>query len=538
MKRLLQKMSSAFSRLVAPYPANPKVGLFRGALLSPRPALLDGAESCALAIESVPDPFYFALFGAIVAEMNQHRRAVGELIVVRATSGAIGVGWRAWLMRSVPMTWILSTQWVRAFSGLVDRVAYRSHSWAHPLHDLADWLRSVALWWRVRHQPGDFTLEIRGIAVGDLISDTYLRFRPSPRFDAADPFVLRLIWQSHCAIRCAQRYFQRKAPALYLTSYSTYLEHGIPVRVALQEGIRVLSFGSLTRFHKELTLHDWYHTANCDQYRSTFDALENKDERLAEAEQQLRTRMSGGIDAATSYMKVSAYADSGNAVPTDVGGAVIVFLHDFYDSPHIYPDIIFGDFWNWACFTIDSLSSAGIPFYLKPHPNQVELSSNVLEELRARYPTARFLPQGVTNTQLADAGMACGVTVYGTIAHELAYLGVPTVACARHPHIAFEFCRTARSKDEYEALLRSATQFPVDAKLMRREALAFYYMHNLYGEAEDLELRTRFVALWKLCQSAASPADALLEALSRLRQSPRFGRSVLEMTRMNNHADH
>jgi len=325
---------------------------------------------------------------------------------------------------------------------------------------------------------------------------------------------------------------------LYLTSYSTYLEHGIPVRVALQEGIRVLSFGSLTRFHKELTLQDWYHTANCDQYRSTFDALANKDERLAEAEQQLRTRMSGGIDAATSYMKVSAYTSSGNAVPADVGGAVIVFLHDFYDSPHIYPDIVFGDFWNWACFTIDSLSSAGIPFYLKPHPNQVELSSNVLEQLRARYPTARFLPQGVTNTQLADAGMACGVTVYGTIAHELAYLGVPTVACARHPHIAFEFCRTARSKDEYEALLRSATELPVDAKLMRREALAFYYMHNLHGEAEDLELRARFIALWKLCQSASSPADALLEALSRLRQSPRFGRSVLEMTRMNDHADH
>ena len=95
-------------------------------------------DSRVLAIQSVEDPFYFALFGAILDEANRHRRAVGELVVVRAMSGAIGVDWRAWVRRSVPMTWILSTQWVRAFAGLIDRVAYRSHSWGHPLRDLVD----------------------------------------------------------------------------------------------------------------------------------------------------------------------------------------------------------------------------------------------------------------------------------------------------------------------------------------------------------------------------------------------------------------
>jgi hypothetical protein len=320
---------------------------------------VEGSQSRALAIQSVEDPFYFALFGAIVAEIRKHRPAVAELVVVRAISGGVGVGWGARLRRSVPVTWILSTQWVRAFAGLADRVAFRSHSWSDPLRDIADGLRSVALWLRLRRQPAAFRLRIDGVQVDDLLTDSYLRFRPAPRFEPADPFVLRLIWQAHRAIRRARRYFRRRAPELYLTSYSTYLEHGIPVRVALQEGIRVFSFGSLNHFWKQLTVNDWFHTANCERYRVLFESLPDQERRLDEAERQLRTRLSGGIDAATSYMRVSAYAESSARVPDDLQGSVVVFLHDFYDSPHIYPDIVFDDFWSWACFTIDTLSRAG-----------------------------------------------------------------------------------------------------------------------------------------------------------------------------------
>jgi hypothetical protein len=500
-----------------------------------RPSTARGART--IAIQLVEDPFYYALFGAIVAEIRRHQQATAELVVVRAISGAIGLGIRPWLLRSVPMTWIMSTKWVRAYAGIADRVAYRSHSWRHPWQDLVDLFRSFSVWRRVRTCDGrdDFALDILGVPVGDLISDTYLRFRPSPRFDAADPFVLRLIWQAHCAIRRARRYFRERVPMLYLTSYTTYLEHGVPVRVALQEDIRVCSFGSLNRFHKELTLQDWFHTANCDAYRSDFAALDRQEQRLAEAEQQLRTRLSGGIDSATSYMKVSAYATSGQAVPDDIAGAVVVFLHDFYDSPHVYPDIIFGDFWRWACFTIDTLSAAGINFYLKPHPNQVQLSSDVLDQLRALYPQARYISQGLTSAQLAAAGLACGVTVYGTIAHELAYLGVPTIGCARHPHTSLDFCRTARSKSEYAALLRSTTSLPFDAATMRRQALCFYYMHNLHGDADELELRSRLTALWKACQDPDSSQDELLAALAELRQSPAFEQRVSKMLEVNSH---
>ena len=150
------------------------------------------------------------------------------------------------------------------------------------------------------------------------------------------------------------------------------------------------------------------------------------------------------------------------------------------------------------------------------------MSSAVLDDLRAACPGVEFLPQGVSNVQLARAGMACGVTVYGTVAHELAYLGVPSIACARHPHHAFDFCRTARSRDQYAAFLASPRVQPLEPQAMRAQALQFYYMHNLHGDAAQRSLRSDFVAFWKLCQAPASPDEDLLQAFQRLRESDAF----------------
>jgi hypothetical protein len=481
-----------------------------------------------VAIQAVEDALYFGLFGVIAAEIRRQHGIGAEAVVIRATSGAIGTGFMAWLRRSLPVTWLMTSQWVRALRPLVDRVGLRSESWAHPVADLVDAWRSRRLWQQARQSSDDFSLEIDGVLMGDLIVDSYLRFRPSPRFDVHDPFVLALIRQAHRATRRARRYFRRSPPRLYLSSYTTYVEHGVPVRVALQEGVPVYSFASLNRFEKRLSPSDWHHTTNCERYREVFESLDRQSERRAEAEAQLQRRLSGGIDAATSYMKVSAYA-GGAELPDRLKGAVVVFLHDFYDSPHIFYDLVFADFWRWASFTMETLERAGIPFFLKPHPNQVSLSGSALSELQAAYPTMRLLPVKATNAQLAEAGIACGVTVYGTVAHELAYLGIPSIGCARHPHSSFDFCRTARSVAEYEALLRASTRLPADRESMRRQALEFYYMHNLHGTADDLELRQRFVTLWKVCHDpSASPQDTQ-SALAALRDSPAFARRIASM---------
>jgi hypothetical protein len=522
MKNFLAFAVTTVHRLMSLYPVDRMVKPFRSVLLARIDDKKYSSESERIAVQVVEAPFYYGLLGLMAAEIRRQSDYSSDAVVIRASSGAIGMGWAAWIRRSILINWLMTSQWVRALHPVIARVGLRCESWAHPINDSIDAWRSRKIWQHIRQQEGDLHLIIDGVQVGDLVIDSYLRFRPSPKFNVDDPFVLQLIRQTHRSVRRARRYFSEYKPKLYLTSYSTYIEHGVPVRVALQEGVRVYSFGSLNLFDKRLTIVDSYHSVNCEQYAEIFASLSEHERRRTEAETQLRIRLSGGIDPATSYMKTSAYAGVEANIPEGLDGAAVIFLHDFYDSPHVYPDLLFSDFWRWAVFTIDTLDKAGIKYFLKPHPNQIALSGSALEDLLKIYPSARILLSTVTNTQLAKAGIACGVTAYGTVAHELAYLGVPTIACARHPHTAFEFCRTARNLSEYVELISGANTMPIDPQHMRMQALEFYYMHNLYGSPEDLELRQQFVGLWRECQDPLSDVISAQSKLAALRDSPAF----------------
>jgi hypothetical protein len=118
------------------------------------------------------------------------------------------------------------------------------------------------------------------------------------------------------------------------------------------------------------------------------------------------------------------------------------------------------------------------------------------------------------------------VTVYGTVAHELAYLGVPTIACARHPHYTFDFCRTARTREEYKGMLESYGVMPQPKLEMQRQALAFYYMHNLHGEGDQSALRQAFVNLWKACNVGEISEGSVMQCFRALVSLPAFERFV------------
>lgn len=482
-----------------------------------------------IAIQLVQDRLSFLLFGALAWKLRAHGIHHVDALAVGSVNGAMGTGWRAEKIRSAPITKLVMDRWLRAFGDTVDGIGYRSTTWCHPLADMVDWIRAGRHWLKLQNCPDIASYAINGIQVGDLVIDSYLRFRPAPAFAATDPFVRRLLWQALRDIRVSTRYFRRAHPYLYLTLYSTYLEHGIPARVALKNGVNVWSFGNSHTFGKKLTLEDSYHATNTSSYRQIFDSLDNQNERLEAARAQLEIRLSGGIDAGTRYMKKSAYANNSMPVPNGLDGAVVVFLHDFYDSPHVYADLVFDDFWQWICFTIETLQQAGITFFIKPHPNQIALSDAALGRLKKEYPNLHWLDSGISNTNLAKAGIACGVTVYGTVAHELAYLHVPSIGCARHTHHAFDFCQTAKNRDEYRYLLRSPSTRPITNEEMRRQALAFYYMHNLYGTDSEKQIRHALAEFRRSCHSPQSDEREILSRLNELMALPGSDRICEDM---------
>ena len=89
-----------------------------------------------------------------------------------------------------------------------------------------------------------------------------------------------------------------------------------------------------------------------------------------------------------------------------------------------------------------------------------------------KYRNINWLDIQTNNKFLSEADISCGITVYGTISHELAFMGIPSIGAARHPHHSFNFCRTAKSKEEYTKLLETHDQMPID-KEDREQALKF-----------------------------------------------------------------
>ena len=480
---------------------------------------LSGAPT--VLIQCVEDYFYFALFGKIAAGL----RACGSIRVdqycPRSLRQNSSLSLRQFFWNSIGQNWLSDWKWRRLYGAFTDRAVYRATGWVFPWTALRLWWTAWRLWRGLRNVDELAQLRVMDIWIGDLVIDSYIRFKPAPTPAVNDPYLLIVIRQALKDIYKADQYFRRNRPAMLLTSYTTYIQHGVAARVAVRRGIPVRAFSNLQDFATEITCNDVWHTRDGKAYKKDFFMLPDQAGKIASAEKQLNNRMAGRIDAATSYMKASAYGRTDGA-EFDVKGMPVIFLHDFYDSVHVYRWITFHDFWTWVCFTIDTLQAAEIPFAIKPHPNQVTGSSDIIDRLLAKYPNLILVPSGVANDQLAKGGMACAITVYGTVASEMAFMGIPTVSCGDNPHISFDFCRTARTSEEYAKLLLDCRSLPAVPIEMHRESCIFYYMHNLHLAPEEEQLKDKMTELRRrifFVESTPSPQE-IIDAASEFASGP------------------
>ena len=477
-------------------------------------------------IEAVDSLFFFNLLGTVVTGL----RGTRDVRVSRWASASFNVGAslsaKNFISGQFNKYFLSRVRWGRLYDALCDLPGARADHWRAPWIEVRCLRRAWGLFRGLRGKGELAALTVDGIRIGDLVIDTYLRFRPTVEVRLDDTYLFWVICQALKDIEGARAYFQRARPALYLSTYTTYVQHGLPVRVAIAMDIPTWSFANGQEFGTRLTRGHQLQSRRCADYAADFARLDNQEERLAQADAFLGGRISGIADTATSTMR-SAYELRTHDVP-DVRGAAVVFLHDFYDSPHIYHWMVFHDFWEWTCTTLEILQDAGLPFVLKPHPSQSAESRRDLERLKQKFPRARFISADVSNRQLVEAGMACAVTVYGSVAAEMAYMGVPSIACGDNPHVSFDAFHRAHDQDEYRTLLRGFPALPRDAERLRRQACAFYYMHNMNNTADVLELRDRMFEFYvyiikKLeAERAAFDPQAMATIFARLENAAGF----------------
>ena len=82
---------------------------------------------------------------------------------------------------------------------------------------------------------------------------------------------------------------------------------------------------------------------------------------------------------------------------------VVIFLHCFFDSPHVYRNMLYSDFYEWIGDTLKVASEVSkqgkIDFYVKPHPNGIEGNDEIVEQLKVQFPAIHFINKNVSNKQ-------------------------------------------------------------------------------------------------------------------------------------------
>jgi hypothetical protein len=329
-------------------------------------------------------------------------------------------------------------------------------------------------------------LQIERVPVGTLIYDTYLRRYRQETLPLKSWGLLWILVQAQVIARRTRQYFSMHEVVSLFPGDVAYLYSGIVARTAILQGIPTYSVVESPCRLQPMDL-SFYRRVPFWHYRERFAALSPEEQGVAkiQAAKLIEARLGGNTDESMAYMRESAFAeqsDDKRALMHTDRPKILVLLHDFFDSPHIYRHMLFADFWEWICFTLEHASRTDFEWYVKPHPNGLPGNDRIVNRLKARFPRIHFIDPKTSNRQLIDEGLAAVFSVYGSAGHEFPYLGIPVVMAGDNPHIAYDFTFTPKTQEEYRRLIHQAGEIICAAE--PDQLREFYYMHYCHYQSE------------------------------------------------------
>jgi len=342
---------------------------------------------------------------------------------------------------------------------------------------------ALKLWRKLKSKQDLLELKYEGILIGDLVYCSYLSRFKSATVDIHNRKLITIIQGALEIHHACINYVATNNVKCLLIYHAVYIQHGILVRLALKHNINVIIISNYGKFGIRKLTSDYYvQTANHHLYREDFKKLSDKSACLEQGHIALKNRFSGIIDNGTKYMQQSAYANIGKykepVLKKTRNQRVIIFLHCFFDSPHIYKWMLFPDFYEWLNFTLDTLSKTNHDIYIKPHPNGRDGNDEIIQSFIEKYPSVNYIEKTVSNVQLINEGFNAAVTVYGTLGHEFPYFNIPVIAAGDNPQATYSFCNTPKSLEEYESHLLNISQ--LNKSFDKNEIAEFYYMHYIH----------------------------------------------------------
>ena len=354
-------------------------------------------------------------------------------------------------------------------------------------------------------------LKLNNIVIGDLIIDTYIRFRNIQTIEFKDFFLKKIIKKFIISQKLIHRSIEKFKPEIFISNFSNY-SNGVVVRTALKENIKVFCTGDTMSYLKKLSKKDSSTHTSYKNFKNLFKNLRSKDKKLKKSRIELKKRFSGVKDEAFFYMKKNPYRKSSKKLKFKTDG--VLFLHDFFDTPHHFKSMIFMDFYDWAIYSLNIIRKNKLNIAVKPHPNSIYQNKVVIEKLKKMFPEIRWIDPSLTNSYLFKSGIKFGISVYGTVLYELAYHNlVPIASTPYHPTYNYDVVYTPKNKNDYSNLLINSNKLKLK-KNLKKKIEEFYYMWTFYNH--DAIIKTgREIKLKNIDFSKSNSLDEYFKRLTQ-----------------------
>ncbi|QEA40059.1 hypothetical protein FGL86_13885 [Pistricoccus aurantiacus] len=338
--------------------------------------------------------------------------------------------------------------------------------------------------------------KVHNVEVGRAVYDTYLRVTKSVTVDLESPRLRQLLDEAILLLCVSERFFSENKVKCLILGHSVYNSWQVISDVGINHGAKVyVTFNSrfppLHAVHENRGLQTLDHT----KYRKIFSQLP-KEERFnckKQGKELIENRLKGVLDDGVVYMAKSAYSSNSENLTLELkpGRRPLVFmLHAFSDSPHIYKDMVFPDFWEWIVQSLDFIRDRELTkkyeVYLKPHPNRFGYEDKFISQLDNMYDFINILDDDFNNKKLVEFHPAAIVSVYGSVAAEFTTMGTPVILCGDNPTSAYDFAFNSDDKDSYFNLIKNADFLKVDESKIN-QVYEFMYMHYIYNSKMSFE---------------------------------------------------
>ena len=298
--------------------------------------------------------------------------------------------------------------------------------------------------------------KINQIIIGDLIYDTYLKKKKLPTINPTDQEFKLFFIDCLKIFFYWNNYLKNKNIKAIVISHSVYL-YGMIMRIALNYGAVAFkpNFHTIYQIKKK----NYFIGQEFFDFKKIYKKLSYKEKKLGLiiSKKQIELMFKGKKNYGLGYNFKK------NKIDKSIQNKkvkVLIAMHNFYDSPHVFGNMLFPDFYEWLKHIIKLSKKTDYEWFLKLHPENTTKDIKYINNILKDNLNIKMISHKTNQNEIINSGIKFVLTCFGSIGYEYAYRNITVVnACVNNPHANYKFTINPKSIKEFNKIILNIQKY-------------------------------------------------------------------------------